>query len=163
VDAVLLAKIQFGFTAGFHFLFPPTTFGLILIILIFESLYLLKKRHEQFARPLLRVSLIIFIAVSLIQLGLGHAHSVQVAKTQPEKMAAFEALWQTEEGAPFAVFGIPDASNQKTHAYIGIPKFLSVLIHFDPNARVLGLNEFPEDEQPPVFIPFVSYHLMILP
>jgi len=326
VDSLLLAKIQFGFTAGFHFLFPPTTFGLTLIILIFESLYLkskddlykkissflvkilavvfvmgvatgivlefafgnnwaeysrmvgdifgaplaaegvfafflesvflgillfgrskvsrkaywwsaflvffgshlsgvwiiianswmqtpagykieggralltsffqaafnpstiprylhtvaggwitgslvaaaiaawylLKKRHLEFAKPLLRVSLAVFIVVSILQLGLGHYHSVQVAETQPEKMAAFEALWETEDGAPMAIFGIPDEVNQKTHAYVGIPKFLSFLIHFDPNARVLGLNEFPADEKPRVLIPFASYHLMIL-
>ncbi len=43
MDAVLLARIQFGFVAGFHFLFPPTTLGLTLIILIFESVYLIKK------------------------------------------------------------------------------------------------------------------------
>lgn len=124
--------------------------------------YLLKKRHLEFAKPLLRVSLAVFIVVSILQLGLGHYHSVQVAETQPEKMAAFEALWETEDGAPMAIFGIPDEVNQKTHAYVGIPKFLSFLIHFDPNARVLGLNEFPADEKPRVLIPFASYHLMIL-
>ena len=124
--------------------------------------YLLKKRHVEFAKPLLRVSLIVFIVISILQLGLGHAHSIQVARTQPEKMAAFEALWETQEGAPFAIFGIPDESKQKTHASIGIPKMLSTLIHFDPNAKVLGLNEFPKDERPKVFIPFASYHIMIL-
>ena len=124
--------------------------------------YLLKKRHVEFAKPLLRISLTVFIIVSILQLGLGHAHSIQVAETQPEKMAAFEALWETQEGAPFAIFGIPDESKQKTYAYIGIPKMLSFLIHFDPDAKVPGLNEFPKNERPPVFIPFVSYHLMIL-
>jgi len=123
--------------------------------------YILKNRDGNPARPLLRFSLIIFITASLLQLGLGHAHSVQVAKTQPEKMAAFEALWKSEKGAPFAVFGIPDSAEQKTHAFVGIPKFLSFLIHLDPEAEVLGLNEFPAGEQPPVFIPFVSYHIMI--
>lgn len=44
MDPVFLARLQFGFTAGFHFLFPPTTLGLSLIILILESLYLAKKR-----------------------------------------------------------------------------------------------------------------------
>jgi len=77
-------------------------------------------------------------------------------------MAAFEALWKTQEGAPLAIFGIPDESRQKTHAYIGIPNMLSTLIYFDSNAKVLGLNEFPENERPRVFVPFVSYHIMIL-
>ena len=124
--------------------------------------FLLKKRHLNQAKILLKTSFLIFIGASLIQLGSGHAHSVQVAKTQPEKMAAFEALWETQEGAPMAVFGIPEKRDKKTHLYIGIPKFLSLLIHFDSEAEVLGLDQFPEDEQPPVFLPFAAYHLMIL-
>ncbi|MGB2843489.1 MAG: cytochrome ubiquinol oxidase subunit I, partial [Candidatus Aminicenantaceae bacterium] len=35
------------------------------------------------------------------------------------------------------------------------------LIHFNSNAEVLGLNEFPENERPPVFLPFATYHIMI--
>jgi cytochrome d ubiquinol oxidase subunit I len=124
--------------------------------------YLLKKRHLEFAKPLLRISMTVFIIVSILQLGLGHAHSIQVAETQPEKMAAFEALWETQEGAPMAIFAIPDETHQKNHVYLGIPKLLSTLIYFDPNAKVLGLNEFPKDERPKVFIPFMSYHIMIL-
>lgn len=124
--------------------------------------YLLKNRHFNQAKLMLKTSIWIFIIASLLQLGLGHSHSVQVAKTQPEKMAAFEALWETQEGAPLAVFGLPDGKKQKTYLDIKIPKLLSYLIHFDPNAKVLGLNEFPEDERPPVFLPFVSYHVMIL-
>ncbi|MBN1271213.1 MAG: cytochrome ubiquinol oxidase subunit I [Candidatus Aminicenantes bacterium] len=124
--------------------------------------YILKKRHLIPARIILRLSLIVFIAASLLQLGSGHAHSVKVAETQPEKMAAFEALWETQKGAPMALFGFPDKQNQKTHLLVEVPKLLSLLIHFDPEAEVTGLDVFPADEQPPVFLPFVSYHLMIL-
>jgi cytochrome d ubiquinol oxidase subunit I len=124
--------------------------------------YLIKNRFVIRARLLLRISVIIFFTVSIFQLFSGHAHSIQVAKTQPEKMAAFEALWETKEGAPFAVFGIPDGRKQKTYLSVKIPKLLSILIHFDPNAKVPGLNEFPKDERSPIFLPFASYHLMIL-
>nr|HPJ39969.1 cytochrome ubiquinol oxidase subunit I [Spirochaetota bacterium] len=88
--------------------------------------YLIKKRHEDTARHILKVALIVFICSSLLQLGSGHAHSVQVAKTQPEKMAAFEALWNTTTGAPLAIFGIPVESEQKTYLEISIPKMLSL-------------------------------------
>jgi len=43
MDALLLARIQFAFTIGFHFLFPMMTLGTALVILISESLYLIKK------------------------------------------------------------------------------------------------------------------------
>lgn len=132
-----------------------------LLVAGISAWYLLKNRHIEYAKTLLRIALIIFIPTTIIQLFTGHAHSVQVAKTQPEKMAAYEALWETQEGAPLAIFGIPDARAQKTYFYIGIPKMLSFLVHFDPNAEIKGLNAFPEDERPPVFLPFVSYHIMI--
>ena len=125
------------------------------------SWFLIKHRHLEKAKIILKTSLIIFITFSILQLFLGHWHAVQVANTQPEKMAAFEALWETKKEAPFAVFGIPDEKAQKTHLYVGIPKLLSFLIHFNSNAEVLGLNEFPENERPPVFLPFATYHIMI--
>ncbi len=123
---------------------------------------ILKNRSPQAAKLLLRTALGVFIIVSLLQLGLGHLHSVQVAQTQPEKMAAYEALWQTRPAAPFTVFGIPDPKSQKIHLQLAVPGMLSFLIHFDTSASVKGLNEFPPRERPPVLLPFLSYHLMIL-
>jgi len=124
--------------------------------------YQLKGRHSILARTLLRPALTIFIAASILQLFSGHGHSVQVAKTQPEKMAAFEALWTTTEGAPLSLFGIPDAAARKTHLAVGVPRLLSLMVYMDPNAKVTGLDAFPETERPPVFLPFASYHSMIL-
>jgi cytochrome d ubiquinol oxidase subunit I len=43
MNALPLARIQFAFTVGFHFLFPAMTLGTALIILITETLYLIKK------------------------------------------------------------------------------------------------------------------------
>jgi cytochrome d ubiquinol oxidase subunit I len=123
---------------------------------------ILKKRVPDLARILFRPALALFIIASLLQLGLGHLHSVQVAKTQPEKMAAYEALWQTRSRAPFTVFGIPDEKNQKVRLQIAVPGMLSALIYFDARETVKGLNDFPPRERPPVFLPFVSYHVMIL-
>ncbi len=40
MDAELLARIQFAFTAGFHFLFPPLSIGLGIIIIIMETIYI---------------------------------------------------------------------------------------------------------------------------
>ena len=127
-----------------------------------SAYYLLNKRFKDLSRATLKLSLIILIITSLFELILGHAHSVQVARTQPAKMAAFEALYHTRQGAPLALFGFPDEKNQQNHFYIGLPYLLSFLIDFDFNAKVQGLSDFPEGERPPVFLPFVAYHVMIL-
>jgi cytochrome d ubiquinol oxidase subunit I len=126
-----------------------------------SSWYILKKRDLDYAKPILKVSLIVFIITSFLQFGTGHYHAVQVAKTQPVKMAAFEGLWESENGAGLSVFGFPDTAAKKTYFDIRIPKLLSLMIYADPNAKVQGLNEFSEDLYPPVFITFQTYHVMI--
>jgi len=126
-----------------------------------SSWYILKKRDLDYAKPILKLSLIVFIVTSLLQFGTGHYHAVQVAKTQPVKMAAFEGLWESENCAGLSVYGFPDKNAKKTHFDIRIPKLLSIMIYADPNARVQGLNDFPEELHPPVFITFQVYHVMI--
>ncbi|HMA54075.1 MAG TPA: cytochrome ubiquinol oxidase subunit I [Acidobacteriota bacterium] len=133
-----------------------------LVAMAVAAWLMLKGRSGAAAAALMRTSLAVFAAAAVIQLGSGHSHSMQVTKTQPEKMAAFEALWETKDGAPFTVFGIPDEKNERTLLAVRIPKMLSMLVYLDPGGRVLGLNEFPKDERPPVFLPFAGYHLMIL-
>jgi cytochrome d ubiquinol oxidase subunit I len=123
--------------------------------------YMIKKKQTEYAKILITAALIVFIFSSIVQLFFGHQHSVQVAKTQPEKMAAFEGLWETQKGAPLALFGIPDEKKEKTHLFIGIPGLLSYLVYLDTDAEIKGLKDFPEDERPPVFLSFWSYHIMI--
>ena len=40
MEEALLSRIQFAVAIGFHYLFPPTTFGLTFVILVLETLYL---------------------------------------------------------------------------------------------------------------------------
>ena len=41
-DAVLLARIQFGFTISFHIIFPAITIGLASYLVVLEGLWLWK-------------------------------------------------------------------------------------------------------------------------
>ncbi len=122
---------------------------------------LLKEKSPVYAKKLLGTALTLFIFASLLQFGTGHAHSVQVARTNPERMASFEALWKTQKGAPMSIIGIPDATEKRTHFEIAVPKLLSLLIHFDPDAEVRGLDGFSDDVLPPLLPVYMSYHLMI--
>ncbi len=124
--------------------------------------YLLKKRHTDFAQRSLRYSLITAAAFTVVVGLIGHFHSVEVYETQPAKMAAFEGLFETMEGAPLVLFGFPDVEEQTLHLAIKLPKMSSLLLYWDPDAEVTGLDQFPEDEWPPVVVTFYSYHLMFL-
>jgi cytochrome bd ubiquinol oxidase subunit I len=124
--------------------------------------HLVKGRARAKAGLLLRTSLAVFVVTALLQLASGHFHSIQVARTQPEKMAAFEALWEGRTQAPFTLFGIPDEKAEKTRLAVRVPGLLSFLAGLDTGTRVQGLKEFPKDARPPVLLPFAGYHLMIL-
>ncbi|MEO0287750.1 MAG: cytochrome ubiquinol oxidase subunit I, partial [candidate division WOR-3 bacterium] len=126
-----------------------------------SAYYILKNKFKEKGKLLLKISLPIFIITSIIQLFTGHFHSIQVINTQPEKMAAYEALWETQSFAPFSIFALPDEKNEKNNFYIGIPGFLSFLVSFNPEKEIRGLKDFPREERPPVILPFYSYHIMI--
>ena len=124
--------------------------------------YLLKDRQREFARRSFQTALVTGFFAAALQILLGHYHAVQVTHTQPEKLAAFEGLFQTERGAPLLIFGIPDAEERKVHAAVQVPRLLSFLTSGDFDAEVKGLNDYPREEWPPVGLTFVSFHLMFL-
>src|SRR5512133_2796337 len=40
MNAEFLARLQFGFTAGVHYIFPPLSIGLGLLLVVMEAFYL---------------------------------------------------------------------------------------------------------------------------
>ena len=85
----------------------------------------------------------------------------QVAENQPTKLAAFEGLVETEEGAPFTIGGFYDAEREEVRYGIEVPYLLSLLVHHDPTARVEGLNEVPPEDRPPVNVVRYAFQTMI--
>ncbi|MGD8237073.1 MAG: cytochrome ubiquinol oxidase subunit I [Armatimonadota bacterium] len=123
--------------------------------------YLLKGRHTEFARRSLRPALLLGFVGSVGQLGLGHYHAVQVAATQPEKLAAIEGIFETQRRAPALLFGIPDPDAERMRAAIRVPGLLSLMAFGSLDAEVRGLKDVPRGEWPPVALTFYSFHLMV--
>lgn len=107
------------------------------------------------------MSLIVGFVASVVQLGLGHLHAVQVAFTQPEKLAAIEGIFETQSRAPALVFGVPSKEDERVHAAIRLPGLLSLLAFGNLDAEVKGLKDFPKDERPPLALTFYPFHLMV--
>ncbi|HOS95182.1 MAG TPA: cytochrome ubiquinol oxidase subunit I, partial [Armatimonadota bacterium] len=134
-----------------------------LFVLGLSAWFILKGRHLDFAKESMRIALIVALISSLAQLGLGHMHAVQVAETQPLKLAAGQALFETQRRAPILLFGIPDEENERIIGEISVPAILSILVAFDPNAEVKGLKDFqPKSDWPPVAVTYFSWHLMVI-
>ena len=128
------------------------------------SAYLiLKGKDVALAKRSLNIAVIFGLIVSVLEvMPSGHEHARQVARTQPEKFAAIEGLYTTQSGAPIVMFAVPTEKPPTLHAPIEIPGLLSWLAFGDVNAPIKGLNEFPSDEIPPLWLTFVSFHNMVL-
>ena len=52
MDVEILSRIQFAFTVAFHYIYPPLSIGLGLIMVIMESLYIRtgNREYETLAR-----------------------------------------------------------------------------------------------------------------
>jgi len=125
----------------------------------------LKERGGQIARRALVLGAAASLVFSLLALfPTGHLHAAQVARTQPEKFAAIEGLYENYEGAPLVLFAFPSTPPPKLHATIEIPNLLSWLAFGDPDAPVKGLQDFSKDSVPKgaeLWISFVSFHNMV--
>nr|WP_154307058.1 cytochrome ubiquinol oxidase subunit I [Metabacillus lacus] len=74
-----------------------------------------------------------------------------LAEYQPEKLAAAEWHFETSTEAPLIMGGYLTEDNEVKYG-IEVPYALSILAHSDPKAEVIGLDQFPVDEQPPLII-----------
>lgn len=134
--------------------------GAFLVISV-SAFYLLKNKHVEFAKSSIKIGLSLALFASLFQLFTGHQHADQVAKTQPAKLAAYEAHFDSLAPASMHLFGWVDEQNQKVNYGVEIPGMLSWLVHFDADKPVTGLNAFKPEDRPPVNVVFQTYHLMV--
>ncbi len=134
--------------------------GALLVISV-GAYYLLKDRHIRFAKSSIKIALVIAVIASLFQLFTGHQSAVGVSKNQPAKLAAMEAVYDTKDNVPLYLFGWVNNDKQEVKFGVAVPGMLSYLVGFDSKTKITGLNDFPEDERPPVNIVFQAYHLMV--
>ena len=132
----------------------------IFLVLSVHAWYLLKGRHVEISKKAFKVTLIIGTIVCLLQLVSGHSSADGVAKNQPEKLAAMEGHFKTAPGDAYIV-GWVDQENEVTHG-LSIPKGLSYMVHFDADAPVTGLDQYPVEDRPgQVNAVFQFYHIMV--
>ncbi|RFU60569.1 cytochrome ubiquinol oxidase subunit I [Peribacillus glennii] len=98
----------------------------------------------------------------------GHATTQHVFEDQPEKLAAAEGLFETQTHAPLTVIGWSDKEDREVKWGIEIPWLLSFLAGNSFDTEVTGLNDFPEELWPPLWvhtmfnIMFITGSLLIL-
>jgi cytochrome d ubiquinol oxidase subunit I len=103
-----------------------------------------------------------YIAAVLVplQIVVGDLHGLNTLEHQPAKIAAMEALWETQRGAPLVLFAIPNEDTRRNDYAIEIPKGASLILAHDPEAEIRGLDAFAPDI-PPVAPVFFAFRVMV--
>jgi cytochrome d ubiquinol oxidase subunit I len=126
-----------------------------------HAFLLLHDRRNQFHRTALGLALILACVCTPIQIWSGDLSARTVARIQPAKLAALEADYRTQTGAPILLGGIPNDDARTVRYAIPIPHGLSFLSTHDFNAKVVGLEEFPRSDWPNVRLVHWSFQLMV--
>ena len=119
----------------------------------------LRGRRGRYERVALVVPLTVAALAAPVQIVVGDWAARTVAREQPTKLAAFEGLHQSEEGAPVHLGGWYDGDEIRYG--VPLPRLLSLLAFHDPSARVEGLEEVPPDERPPVNVVRIAFQTMV--
>jgi cytochrome d ubiquinol oxidase subunit I len=122
---------------------------------------LLRDRSNLFHRRALAIALAVGGAAALLQPLSGDLSARAVAEHQPAKLAALEAHFKTEAGAPLRVGGIPDEETGEVAYSVEIPYGLSLLAFHDPGAVVKGLDAFPRDQWPNTLVVHTAFQIMV--
>jgi cytochrome bd ubiquinol oxidase subunit I len=121
---------------------------------------LLKAPADASAGKTLRFGAHLAAVLVPIQVVVGDLHGLNTLEHQPAKIAAMEALWKTERGAPLTLIGFPNQQSRSNDYAITVPKALSLILVHDPDGEVQGLEAFGEDV-PPVAPVFWSFRVMV--
>jgi cytochrome d ubiquinol oxidase subunit I len=105
--------------------------------------HLLRRRNVELFRSAAKLAIVVVLPVSGVQLIFGSEFGVEVTDVQPMKIAATEALWDTEQPASFSLFQIGGfTEDDQTPSFsVDIPGLLSFLATNSFRGQVVGINE----------------------
>lgn len=123
--------------------------------------YLLRGDHLQLARRCFSLALGFAAVLAPAQILVGDLHGLQVKRDQPMKVAAMEAVWETERGVPFLIFALPDQEQATNHMEVGIPNMASLILTHHLDGEIAGLDQVPPEDRPYVPAVFFAFRIML--
>jgi len=140
------------------------------LILAVSAYHIARKQNLDFFKRSFNIAAISgLIAGVLIFLG-GHTMGQYMAEVQPMKLAALEAIWETEQPASFSLLTIGDLSGKKEIWSIRIPAAMSFLACNNFTCEVKGVNELqatyeqqygPGDYIPLMIVTYWTFRIMM--
>ena len=113
------------------------------------ALGMLRGRNDAYHRAGFAIAMLVAIPAAVLQPLSGDVSARAVARLQPPKLAASEALYETQSHAPLKV------------GPMEIPGMLSVLAYHNPEAMVVGLDAVPPADRPNVTVAHAAFQIMV--
>ncbi|GAB6170640.1 cytochrome ubiquinol oxidase subunit I [Paradesulfitobacterium aromaticivorans] len=133
-----------------------------------SAYHLLRKNHLELFRRSVKLALTFGVIATVLLMGIGHLQGQYLVQTQPMKMAAAEAHWETQNPADFNLVAGIDEQNHTNTFTLKVPGVLSLI---SGSQEVQGIKELqaadaakygPGNYIPPVTSLFWSFRFMIL-
>lgn len=153
-----------------HVLFSALVTGAFLVAGI-SAWKLARKQNVEIFKRSFKISIIISAVLSVILIFTGHKQAQFIVESQPMKLAAAEALWNTsDDPASFTVVAKIDPENKENTHSIQIPGILSFFAYNKFSGSLEGMNQLqeqyvekygPGNYIPPVRTLFWSFRAMV--
>ncbi len=139
------------------------------VMLGISSWYILRKQELDVFKPSFAAGAIVGLIATFLLLMTGHKQGQEMRLYQPMKLAAIEAIWETEQPASFSLLTIGDLTGKKEVWSIRIPYLMSFLACNNFNCEVKGVNELqaeytskygPNDYIPLMVVTYWSFRTM---
>jgi cytochrome d ubiquinol oxidase subunit I len=126
------------------------------------AFYVLRGRNDLPVQRMLRLGVYVGVLAAIsAAFPTGDIQARMVANHQPVGFAAMEGHFHTEDGAGLTLLGQPNMEKRSLDNRLTVPNALSMLTFQRWNARVLGLEEFPEQDWPDnIPLLYYCYHIM---
>ncbi|TMV49805.1 cytochrome bd-I ubiquinol oxidase subunit CydA, partial [Thioclava sp. BHET1] len=124
--------------------------------------YLLKGRHTELAKRSIAIASAFGLAASLSVVVLGDESGYEAGLNQQMKLAAIEAMWETEKApAPFTAIGIPDQETHTTKYAVHIPWLMGLIGTRSLDTPIPGINQLVGEAETKIKSGLVAYDALV--
>jgi cytochrome d ubiquinol oxidase subunit I len=123
-----------------------------------SAFYLLRGRNVEMAKRSFVIASAFGVAAALSVIVLGDESGYTITDNQKMKLAAMEAMWQTEPApAGFTAFGIPDMRARTTHYDIEIPWVMGLIGTRSIDQQIPGIFDLVKNTEDNIRDGLVAY------
>ena len=127
-------------------------------VLAVSAFYLLSRQHIELAKRSITVAASFGLASALSVVVLGDESGYMDSENQKMKVAAIEAMWNTEPApASFTVFGLPNQETHETDYAVRVPWMLGLIATRSISGEVAGINQLVDRAERRIRSGLVAY------